>query len=213
MNNDVFNNVMRIAASKGVTKKMDVAAMIGANSQKLTNWKSRGIPPSLYKQIADSLGVSVDELIGNIDNIRINSVSNMHNTSPAFKSKRKVAVISWVQAGMASEAIDLHEPGMADDWVDASCPVSDHTYALRVVGQSMTPLFNEGMILIIEPDISANSGDFVIAKNSNGEVTFKQYEQDSGKFFLKPLNPQYPIIPIDDYQIIGVLRDAIIKFR
>ncbi|MEN2769800.1 S24 family peptidase [Escherichia coli] len=46
-------------------------------------------------------------------------------------------------------------------------------------------------------------------KKSTNEATFKKYISDMGKAFLKPLNPQYPIIEMDnDCEIVGVVVDA-----
>lgn len=138
---------------------------------------------------------------------------NIENTEACPTLSKSVPVISWVQAGHACEAIDLYDVGCSDDWVTPSCPVKDHTYALRVQGDSMAPLFTQGMILVIEPAMDHDIGDYVIAKNGNEEATFKQLVSDSGKYFLKPVNPQYPTIPMEGYKVIGVVRDAILKLK
>jgi hypothetical protein len=67
MNEKVFENLLRIANDKfGLTRKKDIADKIGATSQKMTNWKNRGVPTSEYLNIATRLGISVDELLGRI---------------------------------------------------------------------------------------------------------------------------------------------------
>jgi SOS-response transcriptional repressor LexA len=41
------------------------------------------------------------------------------------------------------------------------------------------------------------------------EATFKKLVIDAGKTYLKPLNPQYPLIPINgNCRIIGVVVQA-----
>ncbi|MDY0136370.1 MAG: S24 family peptidase [Thiomicrospira sp.] len=136
------------------------------------------------------------------------------NVEPALNPRGgRVPIISWVQAGHAAEAVDLYEPGHADDWIQPTCHTKAHTYALRVQGDSMAPDFKQGMILIVEPEMDYCCGDFVIAKNGDDEATFKQYIRDAGKEYLKPLNPQYPIIEIGSYKIIGVVREVIRQFR
>jgi hypothetical protein len=37
---------------------------IGASAQVLTNWKKRGVPAARYRDIADALGLTVDQLEG-----------------------------------------------------------------------------------------------------------------------------------------------------
>lgn len=198
----VYKNIMAIAAMKGVTKKMDVADMIGSTPQKLTNWKTRGVPSAEYKNIADKLGVSVDKLLS--------KTGHVTNVEPAPHGKGDVPVLSWVQAGNAQLAIDDND---INEWVQTTCQVRRNTYALRVQGDSMMPMFTEGTILVIEPEIDYAVNDYVIAKNGDGEATFKQLVKDAGLYYLKPNNPQYPTVSLDGYTVIGVVREAIRKFK
>ena len=73
----------------------------------------------------------------------------------------------------------------------------------------MEPRFEEGRVLIVEPDKEARPGHFVIVKNGDGEATFKQLIKDGGELMLKPLNPRYPIRPLGDAKIIGVVVQSI----
>ncbi len=109
--------------------------------------------------------------------------------------------------------IDNLPPGVGEDWVSTTAPVKDHTYALRVTGDSMEPEFPEGMILIVEPELEPQAGDFVIVR-LDGDVTFKQLVQDSGEWYLKPLNPRYPIraLPVGA-TFCGVVREANRRYR
>lgn len=125
----------------------------------------------------------------------------------------KVPLVSSVAAGLMSEAADLLPAGFADEWVTCSVPVKAHTFALRVDGDSMEPRFPEGMILVVEPELEARPGDFVIAKNEDNEATFKQLVRESGDYYLKPLNPRYPIKPLGNAQIVGVVRQVLENFR
>lgn len=138
----------------------------------------------------------------------------MHeNVSNAQVNLGRVPLVSSVAAGMFTEATDLMPAGFADEWVSCSVPVKDHTFALRVEGDSMEPRFAEGMILIVEPDMSPQPGDFVIAKNGDNEATFKQLVRDGGDSYLKPLNPRYPMKPLGSAQVIGVVRQVLENFR
>lgn len=126
---------------------------------------------------------------------------------------KKIPLISWVQAGAFCESPDTFMPGDADDWI--SCPTRSgpNTYALTVRGDSMTSpypgqrSYPEGTIIFVDPGRAVNNGSRVIAKDpETGEVTFKVYVEDSGRRFLKPINPAYPSIPITgDISICGVI--------
>ena len=69
--------------------------------------------------------------------------------------------------------------------------------ALSVAGDSMSPEFQPGDIIVMDPDILPATGKFVVVKiengngSENGEATFKQFVRDGNKIFLKPLNERY----------------------
>ena len=121
--------------------------------------------------------------------------------------------ISWVQAGTASEAMELCnvaacEKHTSDVWA------GDNGFWLKVMGPSMTspagPSFPEGFLILVAPEFEPRSGQFVVAKliDSN-EATFKQFIRDSGAFYLKPLNPSFPTIPMDDtWVVVGTVVDG-----
>ena len=134
------------------------------------------------------------------------------NFSPAPDVRDYVPLISMVQAGNFCEAIDNLHVGDSFEQIPTSYPKKRHTFALEVSGESMLPRFPPGMRLIVEPEMDYQSGDFVIAKNG-GDATFKQNVKDGGVWYLKPLNPQFPTLPLADAHVIGVVREAVIKFR
>lgn len=120
-----------------------------------------------------------------------------------------VPLISWVQAGESELAIDLFQPGDADEWLICPVPHSDGTYALRVQGDSMTApsgkSFPEGIDIFVDPEQRGGpgSGDLVIAKiNGRDAVTFKQIAVEDGRMYLKPLNPKWDPI-FEEFRVLG----------
>lgn len=81
-----------------------------------------------------------------------------------------------------------------EDEVD-SC-ASGEPYALMVLGDSMLPEFEEGEIIVVEPEGVARDGSFVVAY-ANDEYIFRQLVRHPEGWMLKPLNTLYPNIPID----------------
>ena len=131
------------------------------------------------------------------------------NTSQGPDITGLIPLISWVAAGTWNEAIDIFEPGDAEEFLP--CPTShgSRTYALRVEGDSMTAPYGKsyppGCIIFVDPDQRGGvvNGDRVIAKlNGDNAVTFKVFVEDSGKKFLRALNPQYPSIT-GEFRILG----------
>jgi len=68
-------------------------------------------------------------------------------------------------------------------------------YALRVLGDSMAPEFWDGCIIVVEPRLNAQSGEYVVADYA-GDTHFRQFVVDAGRSFLKPLNDAYPAIEV-----------------
>ena len=123
-------------------------------------------------------------------------------------------MISRVQAGEWTEAVDIFEPGYAEDWMP--CPVKHgpHTFVLLVEGESMfspsePKSFRPGDYIFVDPDRQPENGSLVIAKkDSETAATFKQLIIDGEKYYLKALNRDWPerIIEIDkDTRICGVV--------
>lgn len=142
---------------------------------------------------------------------------NLSNVTELDPQRIRVPLISWIQAGEFSDVVDLFHPGEAVQWEDAikSNP-SRHSYALMVEGDSMVSQtgvhsFPPGTVLIVDPERAANAGDFVIAKDvQTQKATFKQLTTDGARWYLKPLNTQYPTIEIDDpaLRVIGRVIEA-----
>ena len=80
------------------------------------------------------------------------------------------------------------------DTESSSCSGGE-SYALMVLGDSMLPEFEEGEIIVIEPDGLAHDGSFVIAMH-NGEHIFRQLVISEGRWFLKALNGLFPVLEI-----------------
>ncbi len=93
-----------------------------------------------------------------------------------------------------------------EDELASSC-ASGEPYALMVLGDSMMPEFEEGEIIVIEPEGVARDGSYVIAYLDDAEKEedrhiFRQLVKHPDGWMLKPLNPLYPNIPIDSIESV-----------
>lgn len=131
-----------------------------------------------------------------------------HNPKGAFP------VISWVSAGQWIEAVEPYQYHEIDRWLETTVDCSSRAFWLDVKGDSMTAIAGlsipEGTVILVDPDVEPRNGKLVVAKiDSENEVTFKKLVIDSGRRFLKPLNPQYPMTEINsNCRIVGVVVDA-----
>lgn len=88
--------------------------------------------------------------------------------------------------------------------IEAGCAASE-PYALRVIGDSMMPEFEEGMIIIVDPTGLATDGAYVVAEH-DGEYIFRQLAIDGGRYLLRPLNPDYDEMEISSLRaVVGVV--------
>jgi SOS-response transcriptional repressor LexA len=78
-------------------------------------------------------------------------------------------------------------------------------YALRVLGDSMLPEFEEGAIIVIDPAGAIKDGSYVIAIH-NDEYIFRQLRIHDERYYLQPLNDLYDTVEIPNLeQIKGVV--------
>ena len=89
---------------------------------------------------------------------------------------------------------------------DPGCSGSE-SFALMVLGDSMAPEFVEGEIIIVEPDGHVDGGSYVIAQVA-GEWIFRQLVRGAAGWQLRPLNPAYPAVDLDD---LTAVRGVVIQ--
>ena len=126
-------------------------------------------------------------------------------------------LLSPIQAGLWTGISSL-EGFDGYEMIPSTIIASEDSFYLRITGDSMKPRFNEGDLILIDPNISPSPGKFVVAINGKDEATFKQYkelgimsENDTPHFELVPLNPMFPVLSSlnQEIRIIGVARERI----
>lgn len=142
----------------------------------------------------------------------------MQNVAPADQPTRmyRYPIVSWVAAGAWREAIEL---AGFDTFELSDYKSKGRSFWLEVKGDSMTApageSIPEGMLILVDTGLEPRPGDLVVAKLADSnEATFKQFVSDAGQKYLKPLNPAYRMLSIDDNcEMVGVVTRAIRKFR
>ncbi len=74
-------------------------------------------------------------------------------------------------------------------------------FALRVLGDSMEPEFQDGCIIVIEADGVVKNGSYVLAVVDE-EYIFRQLVIENGRYFLKPLNNAYETVEIPGLEAV-----------
>lgn len=88
---------------------------------------------------------------------------------------------------------------------------SEFAFALKIEGDSMEPRFMAGDVIIIDPALKCETGDFCIFK-LNDEITFKRLVEHDSEIRLVALNDKYPDIVIRkerkvNFEVIGRVID------
>ena len=178
-----------------------LALKMGITRGAITHYLAgRRVPPlSQFKKMAMIL--KTDPAWLQYGTLSENPINKKENN--ALK-KYPLPLLSWSEA---AEPVDISKMTLREKIECVPHIFTDHPrwYSLRVQGDSMTApsgnskSFHAGDIIIVDPDKTAAHGSYVIALLPKAkEATFKQYVVDSGTYYLKPLNPQYPMTQIED---------------
>lgn len=183
-------------------KQKDVAEYFGISSQAVSQWEADRTRPDSHRlaKLARLFNIRLEWLLdetGPMDSEEVRLVAQVRHTT-------RVPVIDRVQAGDWSEVEDPFALSSADEFLQTDLRVSSSTFALVIEGRSMEPEFQPGDKVIIDPMVRPRPGDFVVAKRDNDqEATFKKFrlrsqdEQGRDVIELKPLNPDWPTLMID----------------
>ena len=123
---------------------------------------------------------------------------------------RPIPVISWIAAGSFSTTEAVVKDTEVEEWLPPNKDCGKNGYGLIVTGISMSPKFEVGDRIYVNPDIQTFdlvSGDLVIVSCSGDtEATFKKLIIEGSGQYLQPLNPDWPeqIIKLtDDCRLVG----------
>ena len=124
----------------------------------------------------------------------------------------RVPLINKVAAGYPREFTDLGYPArVADEYVGVPGVTDPDAFAARVVGDSMSPGYAEGDVVVFSPMADARSGsDCFVRLERDAEATFKRVVFDAAPgapgavIRLQPLNGRYPARSLPREEVAGV---------
>jgi phage repressor protein C with HTH and peptisase S24 domain len=144
----------------------------------------------------------VDHHAGNIETVRSNAVP----------------VINRVSAGYPKEFTDLAYPArVADEYVGCPDVRDNDAFAARVHGDSMTPKYREGDIVIFSPAAQPKDGDDCFVRFEDGQTTFKRVFFESGEggkgvIRLQPRNEKYRPQTVPSENVSGLYK-AVYRYQ
>ncbi|MCM3128984.1 LexA family protein [Paenibacillus provencensis] len=172
-------NLRRIRESKNITKS-ELARRIEVSDVQIGYWENGKNEPRMGKvqQLADALGVTMDELIYD-DTPVIENMTQVKGTS------FRVPLYGSIAAGIPLEAIPVDEYIEIPEEIGRIYP---DAFLLKVNGDSMNKIVPNGAYALIDPyngeDI--NSGDVVAVLVNGYEATLKRFYKLNNTIVLEP---------------------------
>ena len=112
---------------------------------------------------------------------------------PLRQQRPTIPLVGFAQAGAGGFYEDAGFPaGHGLDLIELPAQSSETSYALKVQGDSMLPLYRDGDVLIVQPGATVRKGDRVVVKTTGGEVMAKVLERQTPQAIaLLSLNPAH----------------------
>ncbi|MCR9137759.1 MAG: helix-turn-helix transcriptional regulator [Alphaproteobacteria bacterium] len=153
-------------------------------------------------RILGAMDCSMERFMALVEPARTQSVEKPSERSAS------VPLLGFAQAGDGGYFDDGGYPaGHGWDLVDLPAASAGHTYALKVQGDSMLPLYRNGDTLIVEPEAQIRTGDRVVVKTKQGEVLAKKLRRQTVDVVeLQSLNPDHPDRTFDAGEIEWIAR-------
>lgn len=161
--------------------------------------------------LANALGVSLDALIE----------ESRSEGMPIATSElaRRVPVIAWENAADWAKNPDPARLPKGTQWVLPMDNPPGQQFALVVQDEAMHgpsgPAFPIGATIYVDPSKVALANDFVVGHTGEPSApTFKKLIRDGSHLYLRALNPQFPMVQVDDtFERIGVVVGMSMRLR
>lgn len=214
---DIGQTIRKSRKAKGLTLEA-LANQVGTDTGNLSRLERgiQGASKELLGKLLSALDLEVSHMLPkseypahayDLDNVVVSSATEN-------RARKGYPLISWVTAGEWAESPDNFHPGDADDWISSTENAGNNGFWLKVRGDSMTcagnPSFPADSLILVRPEADVISGKYyVVEMLDSGEKTFKQYVEDAGLRYLRPLNTSYRTIEIDgNCRFIGRVIDT-----
>jgi repressor LexA len=122
----------------------------------------------------------------------------------------EIPLLGMITAGQPIERIETRDQVK----VPANM-VRKNTYALKVQGHSMIDdNIQDGDIIVVEKQMTAENGQSVVALINNEQVTLKKFYIEADGIRLQPANPDMEpiILKNEEVQVLGIVSGVIRSF-
>lgn len=195
---------------KGKGRQVTVSKMFGVSQKGASKWLE-GISYPDHNRIAviaKKLNVNIEWLAYGTGVINIEPIPGA-----GASGWKRVPIISWKEAG----EIEQYSPTIESEWVWTDVECGPKTYALQVRDDSMEPRYEEGAIVVVDPEKVPTHRSVVVVKYKEDNVTScAQLLIDGKTRYLKPHNSNYKTILIEEdnpqIKFCGTARQIFMKY-
>lgn len=183
-------NIVRELRKKAGIQQKELAIEIGVSNPTVSDWENNKKDPSGERLKKLAKFFNVDELV---------ILGRMLPTSFINAASSRVPIIGEIACGIPITA-DQNIEGYAD------LPEGVHAdFALRCKGDSMSPTFEEGDLVLIRQDPEVQPGQ-IAAIGIDGEATLKRTYRQGESIVCVSDNPAYApmIFPLDQATVYGL---------
>jgi len=186
---------------EGLTEQ-ELATTIGVSRETIDNILSDKIPKdiAIWKKFATYFRMDVDFLRTGVSlppSSLVTLSEDDHHSSTI--EMRKVPLLSWSQIARIVSNKALFRAAFAGVMLEATDVPGKRTFALKVKDNSMQPLFHEGEIIFVNPDLKPKAGHYVVVgsqKGRSGAAMIRQIKQLGRQYIIHPLNRKFDDLPL-----------------
>lgn len=200
-NKEIFSKNLNYYMTINKKTRADVCRDLDIPYSTFTDWCNANIYPRIDKI----------ELLANYFEIKKSDlVENKEKTDILGNPVVMIPILGTVKAGYDYMAQENWE-GTVD--IDKKLAESGEMFALKVHGDSMSPVLIEDDIVIIKKQDDFENGDIVVAIVNGDEATIKKGKKSDNSILLQPLNTNYEplIFTYDEMKSIPVTIVGIVK--
>lgn len=184
-------NIKYLRLKKGYSQQQ-LADKIGCTNTAVSQWerqRTSGNKPTPIPNITTLNKIAEIFDIETADDLVFADIE-ARETQPQESARKykKIKVYGSITAGLPNEMFDdvIGEEDIPQSWEKGG----KEFFALRISGDSMTPDYLDGDIVIVRKACDCESGDDCVV-SIGSEATFKRVEKENGAVILRALNPKY----------------------
>lgn len=223
---DIGQKIRDARKAKGLTLEA-LAHQVGTDTGNLSRLErgKQGASQELLRKIMGELEMTVSHVVPShrlnlpaFDNlIAVTAEENRMLRSELklpHSAGRKFPVVTWHEAYQwAADPSSMFFDEGSEEYPSTAAYVDEAVW-VKVVGDAMAtttcPSFPEGSLILILRNVDLISGKYyAFSIGESGDFTFKQYIEDAGYKYLKPLNNSYKTIEMrPEHILIGRIVDV-----